>query len=324
MFQRKINHGGDERVDQLLPEWAKPFGDANAADDYWDLVCEVAHARWGDNITLSYLWGRAEHADGRVGQIHNIAKEAVGQDRKTQRTGLYNFFSMLDDMDRERELFSNWEWAAPRLRRRLQANWQCPWDLVDEPVDTYTNWIVAVASETGCAPVAAAWLNDWGVDEAQVWELATAQSARPRGLRRRRIRDVAGLDGRPSAVTFDQTLHCFDGDMYTTGLAHDLTDRLPGSGGVHGALVVAPTAHQLYVMPIADLTEVPPVVIPLMVMSALRQHTEPNPVSRSVFWYRGPGRLEPCMTCSPEGRVTVLAAEPLAGLLHDYERRMAA
>ncbi len=320
----KDQHGGDKQVDQLLPEWAQPFGDADAADEYWDLVCEIAHTRWGDDITLSYLWGRAEHSDGRVAQIHNIAKDAVGLDRRTQRNSLYNFFSMLDDMKREREQFRDWEWAAPRLRRRLQANWECPWELVDEPVDPYTNWVVALASESGCAPVAAAWLDDWKVDAAEVWERATAHSMRPKRLRRRKIHHVAALDGRPAALTFDKTLHCFDGDMYTTGLAIDLTDRLPGQLGEDGALVVAPTAHQLYVMPITDLAEVPPLVIPLMVMSVLRQHTEPNPVSRSVFWYREPGRLEPCMTYSPEGQISVCAEEPLAKILNDYEKQMAA
>ncbi|MFW2380781.1 MAG: hypothetical protein ACN4GZ_03405 [Acidimicrobiales bacterium] len=310
-------------MDQLLPEWAQSFNGADSANDYWDLVCEIAHSRWGTDITLNYLWGRIEHRDGRIAQIHNIAKDAVGLDRRTQRNGLYNFLSMVDDMKRENELFSDWEWAAPRLRRRLQANWECPWQLVDEPIDPYTNWVVAVAAESGCAPVAAAWLDKWQVGAAEVWERATAQSRHPRNLVRRKMHDVAGLNGHP-ALAFDSTLHCFDGDMYTTGLATDLTDELPEPLGENGALVVAPTAHQLYVMPIADLAAVPPMVVPLMVMSALRQHTDTNPVTRSVFWYRGPNRLEPCVTHSAQGRVTVCADEPLATILHDYERQMAA
>jgi hypothetical protein len=311
-------------VDQLLPAWAQPFGDAAAADDYWDLVCEIAQLRWGDDITLSFLWGRAEHHDGRAVQIHNIAKDAVGLDRRTQRNALYNFFSMVDDIEREHALFKKWEWAAPRLRRRLQANWECPWELVDEPVDPHTNWVVAIASESGCAPVAAEWLNHWNVDAAQVWKRATAQSMRPRGLRRRVIDHVAGPNGNPSLLRFGGGLHCLEGDLYTTGLANDLTERLPHPLGEHGALVAAPTAHQLYVMPIGDLVEVPPVVVPLIVMSVLRQYTDPNPVSRGVFWYRGRGRLEPCVTYSNEGRVAVHADEPLATILHDYEKRMAA
>ncbi len=311
-------------MDQLLPEWAQPFDNADTANDYWDLVCEVAHTRWGDDISLNYLWGRAEHTDGWVAQIHNLAKDAVGLDSRTQRTGLYNFFSMFDDMKRENQLFKDWEWAAPRLRRRLQANWECPWQLLDDPIDPYTNWVVAIATESGCAPVAKAWLGDWDADESEVWARATRQSMLPPKLRRRRINQVASVNGDPALLTFDRTLHCFEGDMYTTGLAADLTDRLPGLIGEFGALVVAPTAHQLYVMPVADLAEVPPVVVPLMVMSILRQHTEPNPVSRSVLWYRGPGRLEPCMTYSSEGRITVCAAEPLATILNDYEKQMAA
>ncbi len=311
-------------MDQLLPQWAQPFDDAQAANDYWDLVCEIAHTRWGNDITLNYLWGRAEHTDGRIAQIHNLAKDAVGLDTLTQRTGLYNFFSMFDDMKRENELFKDWEWVAPRLRRRLQANWECPWQLVDDPIDPYTNWVVAIATESGCAPVAQAWLDDWGVNRAAVWARATRQSMHPPNVRRRTINHVAGAGGNPALLTFDKALHCFDGDMYTTGLAADLTGLFAGQIGEYGALVCAPTAHQLYVMPIADLAEVPPVVVPLMVMSILRQHTEPNPVSRSVLWYRGPEQLEPCMTYSPEGRISVCAAEPLATILHDYDKRMAA
>ncbi len=311
-------------MDQLLPDWAQAFDDAEAADTYWELVCEVAHARWGDDITLNYLCGRAEHADGRVARIHNIARDAVGLDPTIQRNGLYNFFSMLDDMKRENELLKHWRWVGPRLRRRLQAEWNCPWPLVHEPIDRDTNWIVSVATESGCVPVAQSWLRDWDIDEPTVWERATQQSMRPKRLRRRVLRTVEGPERARAVLRFDRGLHSFDGDMFTTGLATDLSEWLPEAQGEFGALIVAPTAHQLYVQPIISLDEVPPLIAPLTVLSILHQQTAPNPVSRSVLWYRGPGRLEPCTTYSPKGRITVTADGLLASVLNDYEPHMAA
>ena len=265
-----------------------------------------------------------EHADGRVAQIHGIARDAVGLDPTTQRNGLYNFFSILDDMKRENELLQDWSWAAPRLRRRLQAEWNCPWALVDQPIDRYTNWIVAVATENGCVPVARNWLDGWGVDEPSVWKRATEQSMRPKRLRRRLLRTVEGPERDGALVKFEGDVHSFDGDMFTTGLVADLSERLPEADGAHGALIVAPTAHQFFARPISSLDEVPPMIAPLTVLSILHQETAPNPVSRSVFWYRGPGRLEPCTTHSPTGLIRVTADEPLASVLEEYERHMAA
>ncbi len=303
-------------MDQLLPEWAQPFGNPNAANDYWDLVCEVTYLRWGDEISLSYLAGKAKHVDGRVAQIHNIARAAVGLPADEQRRGLYNFFSMLDDMKRSIEFLRNWDWVAPRLRRRLQLHWTPGWELLTEPVDAHTQWVVAVDSDSSCSPVNKEWMYDWGVCEEEVWERATAQSLRPRGMRRMQIDEVDGLNGAPSPMRFNDQLYCFEGDMYTSGMAADLTGRFQKSLGEHGALVIAPTAHQLYVHPIRHIEQVPELIAPLTVLSIMRTQTEPNPIGNSILWYREPGVLEPCTEFGPPMRIDVVChSEPLRSVL---------
>ena len=303
-------------MDQLLPEWAQPFGDADSANDYWDLVCEVASLRWGGEISLSYLAGKVKHSDGRVAQVHNIARAAVGLPTDLQRRGLYSFFSMMDDMKRSVELLRDWEWVAPRLRRRLQFHWEPGWELLTKRVDRHTQWVVAVDSDSSCAPVNTEWLADWGVSEEEVWARATRQSLQPRGMRRLRIDEVEGTNGGPSPMRFNNRLFCFDGDMYTSGLAADLTGRFQRPLGEHGALISAPTAHQLFVHPIEDFAHVPQLIAPLTVLSIMRTETEPNPISNSVLWYRRPGLLEPCTEFTPPMRIDVTCtSEPLRTVL---------
>ncbi len=298
-------------MDQLLPEWAQPFGDPLVANDYWDLVCEVAEARWGDDITLSYLEGSARHRDGRVAQFHNIARDAVDRDHDTQRRGLYNFLAMLDDMLRETRQLASWEWAAPRLRRRLQMRWDPPWPILHKSLDLHTDWIVALDTESGCAPVAVEWLADWGVSAETAWERASQQSLANPHIEVGRL----GVDD-------DEVIGLY-GDMCTSGAAMDLTQWFDEPLGDLGALVIAPTAHLLYAVPLRNLAAVADEALQLMVLGGLRMSSEPNPISQSLFWYRGPGRLEPCVSLSPTGSLRIDAGEPLRSRLLDVDHHLA-
>lgn len=304
-----------------MPDWAQPFHDPDAANRYWDLVCEVATLRWGDEVSLSYLAGQVVHTDGRVAQIHNIARDATGRSLEVQRKGLYNFFSMMDDMPRTRELLNDWQWVRSRLRRRLQTRWEPGWNLVALEVDEHTQWVVAVDTGDSCVPVSAKQLTTWKVSEDEIWALATTQSLRPRGMRRLLIDKVDGLDGQPSSLRFNDRLYCFNGDMYTSGMAADLTGRFQQPLSDLGALVVAPTAHQLFVHPIRDIESVPPLIAPLTVLSVLRTYTEPNPISNSVLWYRGPGVLEPCTQFRQPSTIEVACPnEPLRSVLRAADK----
>ncbi len=308
-------------MDQLLPDWAQPFGGAGRANAYWDLVCDVSGHRWGGDVSLSYLTGTVTHTDGRVARIHNIARDAVGRTDDVQRQGLYNFFSMMDDMERTRMFLQDWTWVRPRLRRRLQTRWQTEWELVSQPVDEHTQWLVVVDTDDSCVPVNAEQLGCWHVTRDEVWAVATAQALRPRGMRRLLVDEVTGVDGRATPLRFGNRLFCFAGDMYTSGIAADLTGRFQRALTSLGALVIAPTAHQLFVYPIRDVGQVPQLVAPLTVLSVIRTQTEPNPISNSVLWYREPGVLEPCTQFTPPSTIEIACtSDPLRSVLMEAER----
>lgn len=291
--------------DQLLPEWAKPFGDAGDANDYWDLVCEVATLRWGTKPALDYLRGTVTMENGAVLNIGNIAADAIRYDQDTQRRGLYNFFCSFDTFqaDAMADPMRDWEWARPRLRVRLQMAWEPGWKLVARPLDSRTILIVALDHESGCMPLAASKMDEWPVTEEEVWEIATANSVQQDRLERIELAAV-----RPR-------IYCFNGGMFTSGIALDLTGRLEQPLGDLGALVACPTAHITYVSPIRSMDRVQDTVARILMLSVMIQRDEPNPISTSVFWYRRPGVLEPGIVLSPPDRMENCFSEPIRTIL---------
>jgi hypothetical protein len=55
----------------------------------------------------------------------------------------------------------------------------------------------------------------------------------------------------------------------------------------------------------------------LLRLAVLRHEIEQNPITTSVLWYRGPGRLESAIALARSGRLYVGEAEPFASLFRD-------
>lgn len=287
-------------MNQLLPDWAQPFPTASDADDYWDLVYDVATTRWGDDVICNYVFGTIRSPAGGTAHIDNIARDAARvPDIEARRRALYSFFSLLDDHSPERlaAQLEDWDWVRPRLRLRLMARFDAGFEHVRRPVDRRTDWVLALEITDGCLPIGVDVAACWPMGTEELWRLGQLQSLAASGVRRVQIWQA------PSIV-------CFEGGMFTSGLLTDLSGRLPTPVGPLGALVTAPTAHRCYVVPIRHTAIVPEAVVRLMSLSLLDQHTEPNRLSPSILWYRGAGVLEPGISVGPSG-IEVDLDEPL-------------
>lgn len=292
-------------MDQLLPEWAQPFASPEEANEYWDLVCEVAAARWGDAVTCNYLFGTVMAPGGGVARIDNIARDAVHvRSAEVRRRGLYGFFSMMDDYrpDRLAEQLADWDWVRPRLRARLMGRFDAGIDHVRRRLDRRTDWVLALDLTSGCMPVGADVVGAWPVNGDDLWDLGHRQSGE--------------LSARRATMWLDPLVTGFYGNLFTSGLVGDLTDHLNRPIGPLGALVAAPVAHRLYVAPLRSPQETPEAVVRLMSLSILDQETEPNRLSSSILWYRGPGLLEPGLLVGNDG-IEVHLDEPLRSALDD-------
>lgn len=290
-------------MDQLLPEWAQPFASPDEANEYWDLVCEVAAARWGEAVTCNYLFGTVMAPGGAVAHIDNLARDAVHvRSAEVRRRGLYGFFSMMDDHrpDRLAEQLADWEWVRPRVRTRLMGRFDAGIGHVSRSLDRRTDWVLALDLTTGCMPVGADVAEAWPMSRNDLWDLGHRQAV--------------SLPARRATVWLDPVVTGFDGNLFTSGLVGDLTGRLTQPIGPLGALVTAPVAHRLYVVPLRSPHETPEAVVRLMSLSILDQETEPNRLSSSILWYRGPGRLQPGLSLGKDG-IAVHLDEPLRSAL---------
>ncbi len=291
--------------DHLLPEWAQPFRNAEAANNYWDMVCEIATIRWGDQCTLNYLAGTLEMPNGAYLNIANVAIATAGSNPQSQRRGLYNFFASFDQFkpgELEQQM-NDWEWVRPRLRIRLQRSWNPGWELLARSIDAQTDLVVALDHDLGSMPLAASKIDKWPVSKAEVWRVATEASAGQGGIERFDL-----VETYPKII-------CFDGGMFTSGIVMDLGGRLQHPVGELGALVSCPTAHITYVSPIRTLVNVQDAVARMLTLSVLCQQSEPNPITTSVFWYRSPGRLEPGVAFTGKNRLDIRFSEPLRSIL---------
>ncbi len=286
-------------MDQLLPSWTQSFRHAVAAEEYWELVCETAELRWGDQVTCNFFTGVVQLDSGTAVSIANLARTAPHQDLAARRRGLYHLFATADDVRKSADRPKDWTWAKSRLRSRLQVKWDPPWELMAQSVDVQTNRIVALDHPAGCAPVAITQAERWGVDSDQIWDTAIAQSIGQPGIRHCDV--GAGV-------------HRFEGGLFTSGITSDLRYRLPEPLGHLGALVTCPTARVTYVNPLWCLDDLRTTIGRLLHLAVLRHGIEQNPITTSILWYRSPGTLEPAVAVTRRREIHLGPAEPFVSL----------
>ena len=284
------------------PFWARAFVHPDAANDYWDLVVDVATARWGDEVTFDPFSGCLHLEDGARISIANLAADAVHFDPPAQRAGLYSFFSHFDSVrpDRLLEFTRSWPDVQGSLRVRLWAG-KMPFAGLSRPITRNVHQVVVLDHPAGCLAVAMKHFDCWGRSEEEVLKLAHANT-----------KDEVKPD-----VTIGARENCmflwFAGGLFTTGLAFDLSE-LPVAVGERGALICAPTSRDLIVMPLHESTNAAAFSIDLLELTLPVVKREPNPLAVDQLWYRGRGDLVPLIEwdgCAAQNR----APEPMRSWL---------
>ncbi len=293
-----------------IPPWADVFLDAAIAASFVAVVTDVVEQRWGTDAQFDRALGQVTLADGRLINFANAACELIGFDEPYWRRYLFSMLSDFESFDAaglQAELRS-WSRIRSRLRVRLfPTGGLDPLDhpaLMARPIGDSMSLIIAADTDAGCVPISVDISADWNRPDEQAWRCAIKNS-RTRGRH-----DVS------SVRTFDTSFLMVEGDLFTTGLARDLTSLLwrhSADGAPRlGALVSAPTSRSLFVQPIDDLPMVATYSAGLITASIQYQAREPGAMGCNLFWYRGVDDLVSAVEFDPGSGVRVVAPEPLA------------
>ncbi len=296
--------------DDPLPLWANVFGNPGVARSFVSVVSDIVEQRWGPDATFDRSRGQATLLDGRLINFANAACELIGFDEPYWRRYLFSMLSEFDSFDPaelERELRS-WSQVRGRLRVRLfPTDGDDPidesWELLQRPVSASMSFIVAADAEIGCVPITADVFDHWDTPVDQVWQTAIENTG-------------TQVEYRIAMARTPMTgFIMIEGDLYTTGLARDLTGILGAeSDGLfqHGALIAAPTSRSLFIQPIIDPKLVLDDTVGLISAAAQFQHSEPGAMGCDIFWYRGVDNLLGAVEFGPGGSIRTTAPEPLA------------
>ncbi|MCB0994445.1 MAG: hypothetical protein KDB21_05100 [Acidimicrobiales bacterium] len=289
----------------LLPRWAAPLAAEDRYDHFCALVAEIAAARFGDDVArLDPEVGVLHGPDGLVAWMGNLAATCAGLPPSQWRLCIYSFLSWADDLQPARvaNMLRTWTQVRGLLRVRLLAAAESGpdvgFEVVRRPLGAGACLGLVASLDGNTAPISVEHADEWGVDLDEAWHVAE------RNLRRYEVFEQTVYGGH------GQVMVHLSGGMFTTGHALRL-DELGLGVGEQGALVAAPNARELFVLPLGHDSAAHAALA--MSETALRVHlTEPNPVSPSLYWFRAPGVLVPAVDMS-DGSARVLEPAVVLG-----------
>lgn len=282
----------------VLPRWASPLADTDRFERFCELVNDIAVTRFGRSVArLDPSTGVLRGPDGLVAWLGNLAHSCAGVPASEWRLCIYSFLAWADDLAPVKvlDLVCSWSRIRGLLRVRLLPTGVYGDDFVTRPLGDRACVGLVANLDGNCLPIATDHAEQWDEPIDHAWRIAEANLRRWEGYHQR------------AYVGHGQVLFDLVGAMFTTGHALRLGELDLGIGS-DGALVAAPTARELLVLPISPgpLAEA---VAGMLAIAAHVRAEEPNGVSPSLYWYRGDGRLVPAVEAGSDGfRVVAPAA----------------
>lgn len=279
-----------------LPPWARPLGTLGRAQQLLKVATTVVTHRYAAPIVDGWQGSLAVPDDGPVFGLTTLAEVAAHIPRTEWQLLAYDVISALDQINGPAmdAMLSDWDEVKDRLRVRIfgGSSDDRPFPVVAKPLGPTSYIGLGVELDRVMASVSEVHAGRWPVSMAEVWATAAINRAERVPV----TYEIRAFDDCAFAVV--------DGDgLAVTGHALDLTLAIPELSCPPEVALMAPTAHNLLVLP-TGLDGAAEKVHTFQRAGVRWAEVCGNRVSFDVFRYRGPGRLtyEPAWSASTSGR----------------------
>jgi len=269
-----------------LPPWARPLRSQGRARELLKVTTAVVTHRYSAPVVDGWEGSLAVPDGGPVFGMTTLAEVAARIPRSEWRLLVYDMISALDQLDAPAmdAMLSDWDEVKDRLRVRIFGGRsdERPVPVVDKPLGPTSYIGLGVELDRVMASVSVVHAGRWGVPMPDVWATAAVNRAEL------------------VSVTYEIQLHdccpfaLVDGDgLAVTGHALDLTLAIPELSCPPDVAVMAPSAHNLLVLPqpLDGLESAGELLRAFHGAGIDRAEASGNRVSFDVFRYRGPGLL---------------------------------
>lgn len=271
---------------ETLPPWARPLRTQGRARELLKLATTVITHRYSAPVVDGWEGSLSVPDDGPVFGMTTLAEVAAHIPRVEWRLLVYDMISALDQINGPAmdAMLSDWDEVKDRLRVRIFGGRSDdrPVSVVGKPLGPTSFIGLGVELDRVMASVSVVHAGRWGVPMPEAWATAAVNRAEQVPV----TYEIQAFDCCPFAL--------IDGDgLAVTGHALDLTVAIPELACPPDVAVMAPSAHNLLVLPqpLDGLKYAPELLRAFRGAGIDCAETSGNRVSFDVFRYRGPGLL---------------------------------
>lgn len=268
---------------QMLPPWARPLRTVGRAKGLLKVATNVITHRYDTPIVDEWAGSLTVPNGGPVFGLTTMAEVAEGTPRTEWQLLAYDMISTLDQMDGKAmvAMLSDWDQVKDLLRVRIFGGRSDDkgWSMVAKPLGPTSYIGLGVVLDRVMGSVSEEHASCWPVSTSEIW----AQAAHNRIEQVPVSYEILEFEGCAFAVV--------DGEgLAVTGHALDLSLAIPELFCPPDVAVMAPTAHNLLVLP-PGLDEINDQMGAFHRAGARWAEIHGNRVSLDVLRYRGPGLL---------------------------------